>query len=355
MSFTQSSVLDVLEALINRIEYIWCVLDGPREKKAFVTEIDAARSTVDRAINDLETVTLIEQVEDGYQATTMGRIVARDFFNSVDTLDRKYQEYDHAPGDIPVLGVIDTVRRRIELMDCLREVPKDKPTLVDDLGMSRATVDRGLRELESVGLVEYTAGRFGITPVGELTMSALLNLIETIEQGLRLNPFLRWIPGDDFDIDLRLLADAEMLLPEPSDPWSMMNEHVNKIEETHDGKVIQPLASLHAMETAYDRIVNEGATGATVVESSVAAMFQSNSNYAELVEEMIATERFDLFVYDGTIPYYIGVFDETVQIGVDEDGIPRAILETDSPEVRKWAESKYEEYKQQSELVGNKR
>lgn len=350
MSSTQTRASTVLDVLIRRIEYIACVLDEPRKKSALVDTLDAARSTADRAVAELETVDLIEQTEHEYRPTSMGRLVTTDFFELVDTVDDTNSDRVQS-SSVPVMGIIDIATRRIEFLECLGEKEKDKRTLVDDLGMSRATVDRGLRELENAGLIEYTSGRFTPTSVGMITRSRLSDLIETIELGQQLNPFLKWISYDDFDIDLHLLADAEVLLPEPGNPWAMMNRHVQLLKESDCGRVIQPLASLHAMEAAYERIVNAGATGAAVVEPSVADTFRSDPHYTELVEEMIATGRFDLFVYDGTIPYYLGVFDETMQIGVDENGYPRAILESDSDAVVQWAENKYEAYRQQAEPV----
>jgi predicted transcriptional regulator len=348
MSSTQTAA-SVLEALVGRIEYIACVLDEPLDKPALVSTLDASRSTVDRAVDELETVNIIKQTKEGYILTAMGQLVISDFFELMDTLDDAYPERAVPP--TASMSIIDAATRRIEFLECLLEQPKDKRMLVDDIGMSRATVDRGLRELENAGLIKYTDGRFTLSTIGKITEYGLFDIIETIELGQRLRPFLRWVSYDDFDIDIHLLADAELLLPEPGDPWAMMNRHVQVLKETDNGRVVQPVTSLYAMEAAYERIVNAGATGASVVESSVADTFQTNSNYTELVEGMIATGRFDLYVYGGNIPYFIGVFDEIVQIGADKNGEPRAILETDSAKVLKWAENKYEEYRQQAKPV----
>jgi hypothetical protein len=64
---------------------------------------------------------------------------------------------------------------------------------------------------------------------------------------------------------------------------------------------------------------------------------------------MLATDRFDLSVYDGEVPYYLGVLDETVQIGVeDENGMPRALLETDVEGLGEWASDTYAQYRERS-------
>lgn len=87
-----------------------------------------------------------------------------------------------------------------------------------------------------------------------------------------------------------------------------------------------------------------------MVERSVAQVLQSKEEYADLVEEMEETGRIEIRVVNDSIPYYVGLLDETVQIGVeDDDGVPRALLETDSDEAREWAEQTYERYRQASE------
>ena len=88
-----------------------------------------------------------------------------------------------------------------------------------------------------------------------------------------------------------------------------------------------------------------------VVVPEVAEMFQSNPDYVELFNGMVDTGRFEVHVHGGGMLYYIGILDDTVQMGVDEDGEPRGLLETDSEEVREWAENKYDSYKQEAEVL----
>jgi predicted transcriptional regulator len=343
-------VLDVLDVLVQRTDYLACVLDGPREKPALVDELDVSRSTVERATDTLETVNLVESSDNGYQTTSTGNLVATDFFDLIDSVEEVYQECERG-NDVSPRAVLEAVTRRLEFLESLAEKPKDKRMLVDELEVSRTTTDRGVRELETVGLVEYADGRFALTAIGEVAVFGLFDLLDTIKLRRELDPILRWVPAGTLDIDLELLADAEIFLPEPGNPWAMVNRHVQVLKEADDGCAMLPLTGLHACEALHSRIINEGAVVELVVEPNVADTFQSNPEYAELVDEMLATDRHDIYVYDGDIPYFIGVFNETAQMGVDSDGEPRAMLETDSPEVVDWVEQKYDAYKQQSQKL----
>lgn len=73
--------------------------------------------------------------------------------------------------------------RRRALLDAIGEGPVDKQSLVAEVGVSRSTVDRGVRELEDVGLVERSGGTVSLTTSGRVAMKAHDRLSDTV-QGL---------------------------------------------------------------------------------------------------------------------------------------------------------------------------
>lgn len=247
--------------------------------------------------------------------------------------------------------LIELLVRRIEVLSSLDEEPMEKPALVDKLDTSRSTVDRAVRNLETHGLITYTAAGYTTTTLGELATRKLTDLAETLHFGIRLEPFLRCVSADSFDLDLRHLADADLYLPEPNDPYAMVNRHVSVVETAMDHRLVLPLVGLHGMQAVHEVVLEEGAESEAVVTPGVAETFQSNPDYAPLYDDLAATDRFQVFVYDGTIPYFVGIFDEIVQIGVDEDGEPRALLETEAAKVRDWAEDVFRSYKRESDVL----
>lgn len=254
-------------------------------------------------------------------------------------------------GDDSIIEMMETALRRFPFLDCLGDEPKDKRTLVAELDCSRSTVNRGIRELEALDLVAYGDGGYRITSLGELVATAFTDLAATVELRLQYEPFLEWVPEDGFDMDLKLLRDAELLLPEQGDPYAMINRHVTVIEQTDYVQCVLPLVGLHAYKAAHEQILENDARAEVVVSPEAADTLQSAPEYAKLTEEMATTGRYELYQYDGDIPYFVGLLDETVQIGVDEAGEPRALIETTNPEVQDWAEIAFEEYKQQAEPV----
>lgn len=241
--------------------------------------------------------------------------------------------------------ICSVVLKRWDVIDRLRDGPKDKRALVGDIDCSRSTVDRAIRELESMGIVEYRDGEYTVTPIGETIAGGLEEVMEAVETRLELEPFLEWIPEEEFDLALDHLSGAELWVPEPGDPWAMVNRHVVVLEEANDIRCVLPLTGLHAHEAVYEQVVDGGGRAELIVTPDVARTFRTDPAYADMTAELAATGRYRVFRYDDPIPYFVGVIDDTVQFGADEGGEPRALLESTSPEVRRWAETEIEEYR----------
>lgn len=251
-------------------------------------------------------------------------------------------------GDEIVIEMMETALNRFTFIDCLDDEPTDKRTLVGELECSRSTVNRGIRELEALDLVEYVDGGYRLTSLGKLVATDFAGLAETIELRVKYEPFLEWTPEDAFDLELEQLRDADLALPKPGDPYAMVNRHVAELEQAARIRCLLPLTGLHAHKTLHTRIVEHGARVESVVTPDVAQTLQSGPDYVEFTEDMAVTGRYELYQYDGDVPYFVGLLDETVQIGVDEAGEPRALVETDNAEVQDWAEATFEEYKQEA-------
>lgn len=242
--------------------------------------------------------------------------------------------------------IMRTLCRRRELLRYLLEEPRDKCTIVDDLGVPRTTLDRAIRELETMDVVEYRDGAYGVTPFGEHLIGTFFGFLERVRLTLELEPFFDAVPPEAFDLDVRALADAKLLCPEADDPYAIVDEFVLRLDRADRVEGLLPYVGSYVHETAHERVVEHGAETEFVLAESAAQHVVSEGPLAPLTEEMLATGRSDLYVYDGTPPYWIGVFDdETVQIVVDDGGDHRALVETDRPAVREWARETVRNYR----------
>jgi tetratricopeptide (TPR) repeat protein/predicted transcriptional regulator len=129
--------MDLVE---RRVDFLERLAAEPLRKRAMVDALDHSRSTVNRAVDDLENAGLVEPVDGGYATTVVGRLAARRYREYV--ADQRRLVEDHAvlaplPADSPVDLAL--------LADATVELA-DGPTPYEPL----QAVERALRDADRV-------------------------------------------------------------------------------------------------------------------------------------------------------------------------------------------------------------
>jgi len=251
--------------------------------------------------------------------------------------------------DIEFLARSETRARLVKELRHNGELGRDE--LRDRVDASRTTVQRNLTALEDRGWVQNSDRTYSLASCGEMIADEFLDLVDTVSVADQLQPVFQWVDRTEFDFDLGLLRNAEVVTANPGDPWRMVNRHVTRLKQADDIRAMLPLTGLHGMEVGHDRVVDHGATTEHIATGDVVETFRADSAYKEYYNRLMETNRYKLYRFEDGIPYYLGVLDDTVQLGVDENGEPRALLETDNAEVRGWAESTLDKYREQATLV----
>lgn len=246
---------------------------------------------------------------------------------------------------------VGVLQDRIGFVEPLSERPMEKRELVKKLDVSRSTVDRATRELENAGLVNYSDGCFELTSLGQTATAEFADVVDSIQLRQWLEPFLKWVPDSEFDAEIGWFREAELLVPEPGDPYSMINRHVEAMKDLEDGWFLLPFTGLHAAEAGHESIVEGGGSAELVVGPSVAETFQSNPEYVSVLEEAAATGRMTIFASDKKAPFALNKINDRLQIISSEGDEPRALIETENDHVIEWAERVYKGYKQGSEQI----
>lgn len=243
---------------------------------------------------------------------------------------------------------------RVYILSLLSEHEQlEKDQIKEHCTEVRTTLQRNLDALEEQGWIQCTNTReYRITPCGGLIAEAFEYLVDAVETADKLNEFLRWIPNDSFDLDPRLLADAQVTVSDPHNPYSTVNEHIRVLKNTEEFKGLLPIVGREALEVRWRQHKDNKAWDDIVVSVGAAEVLTSDENYTDLLREVLDSKRAHIFVFDGEIPYFVGIYDDRVQIGVeDEEGIPRALVESDSADVREWAEQKFDQYRERSRPI----
>lgn len=86
--------VEVVETLLDRREFLDRLLEDPTDKRSLVDATSASRSTVTRAVRDLESVGLIERLNGDYRVTPFGRLLAGEVDALLDTVSFAWASRD---------------------------------------------------------------------------------------------------------------------------------------------------------------------------------------------------------------------------------------------------------------------
>lgn len=77
---TRGTTGETIDVIVQRAQFLERLLDDPAEKRTLVEQLEVSRSTVDRALRDLEVEGLVTYADEGYALTAVGEILATRYF-----------------------------------------------------------------------------------------------------------------------------------------------------------------------------------------------------------------------------------------------------------------------------------
>lgn len=250
-------------------------------------------------------------------------------------------------GPIEHVEFLSRSEHRVAVLRHLRESgPTTKREFREELAASRSTVTRSLSALEERGWIASNSDEYRLTAAGREVTDRFLYLTEAVELTEKLSPVLEWVPASEFGFDIERLSDATVTESTDSDPYAPVRRHVAAFEEAQTFRGLLPSVDLEVARTFRDQVADPEFSGDVVVTRDIADRFH-RPEYEPVVDDLLAEDDCRLLVSETDIPFFLGITDgEGVQIGIEDDqGYPRAILETDDGMVREWASDMFERYR----------
>ena len=239
---------------------------------------------------------------------------------------------------------------RVQILELLRkEGELTKRELNERVDVSRVTVQRNVEVLEEHDWIDNSHPTYSITPLGELVIDEVERLEDSMEVVQKLRPFLKWIPRDSFDLDPHALAEATVIEVDHTNPTDWVHHHTDRIRSTSYAWALLPGTGIEAWEAAVDSSSN-GLESQIIVSPDVAETLRTDPDYTEKIEILFERDALELYVYDMSIPYHLGRLDQYIYfVAIDDTGLPRAFIETESDTVHEWAENEFESYLMRAE------
>lgn len=235
--------------------------------------------------------------------------------------------------------------RRADAIDVLcEEGATDKRTLMDRLAVSRSTVDRTVRDLESHRLARRTGGELHATLRGRLVRESLRRFREETDTICRHLDLLAELPPS-VDLPDALLDGADAYDSTPPETGRPSNEIVDLFREGRRIRGCAKVINDPAGAEAFFRTVTElGGSGAFVYATGLADYFREE--YFEMTCELASTGRYRAYETE-TLPYELFLVegDGWTRVAVlvyDERETLVGALLNDTDAAVEWAEREFE-------------
>jgi len=246
----------------------------------------------------------------------------------------------------------DLLARRGQFLTVLAEDDHTKPELVEELGVSRSTVDRAVRELEAQALIERNGNTVRLTTRGGLLVDLHRRFVDITSNIDRLTDTLASIPADHRP-DVELFADATVVTAEttaPHRPVSVLEDELATIDRvcTVSMTVIPTL-----VERVSDRVLNDGLAVDMVVSDAV--LERLVSTHSETLAATLDRDQVTLAQTTTDLPYDLAILEEaetrSALLLVHGDGGITALVKSDTPAAVAWAETVFTRERERADPV----
>lgn len=241
--------------------------------------------------------------------------------------------------------VLPLFARRESLLVLLGDGPRSKSELVRSLEISRSTVDRCIRDLESAELVERVDGGFQLSLAGRL----LLDEYEQYRAGttgiMAAQELLAVLPTDA-DIEPAALRGATVSRSDRTSPYRPAEEYLEAVQTADRVDHITTALSPKYVESFREAIVDQGVEVRLGASQSVARRLVSE--YDETLSQLFETGGLTMRELDSHPGYSLGIVDRgdtaTAHYLVYADDGIRGRIETTTPSAVAAARERFEHY-----------
>lgn len=242
---------------------------------------------------------------------------------------------------------------RVQILEALSREPYSRRDLVDDTGVSSATVGRVLTELQSLGWAERTREGYVTTPAGTQVIAEVEPFVGAMETIQYLGDAVGWIPTDELDIGLHHFSDVTVRRPERYDPADITDFFVDRLQDISSFRTLTHLVPIEAKE----RIMLDGVrSGRLTIDLVITGRLldylrehpDHRARWTELLEAGATA-----YQYDAPIPCNLFILGDLVVLADSHSnsGHPYACLVSEKPTIRAWAHDLIDRYRLKADPI----
>ena len=253
-----------------------------------------------------------------------------------------YRPPDSPIGDIAYLARSE---HRIPALVALTERPRSRSELCELTGVSSSTIRRTVNEFENRLWIRKDGYQYVATRLGEAIASGTETLLDRVETERRLRDVWHWLPDEIREFPIEIWSELTVTVADPDGPYRPVTRFESLLERTTTLRYLRPEVAL--MEPCFDvlcRQVDAGVDVTVIDRPNCHKYFLST--YPERCGQLLERDNFTVLEHDELPPHGTGLLDDRVVISCYEQqrGSVQAVIDTDVPAVREWAQSVYDRY-----------
>jgi len=254
-----------------------------------------------------------------------------------------------AEDGLSLRGVLD---KRSDVLRYLRETSARKPELVDELPISRSTVDRAIRDFIKEDCVTETEGRYAATKTGRLALTEYEDYVSTTDAIQQSAQLLNHLP-ESANVDPDLLEGASVTLAKPHAPDHAIIPTNQLVENATMMKGLAPVVHRSYLTTLSAQFERDSFDTEIVAEPDVISTLSDFST--RLVDPFVQHESLSLYRTEEKLPYALWLMETPTgtHAGItvyDSGGVAGTIV-SDSADAVAWARETYQVYREQAQRV----
>lgn len=253
-------------------------------------------------------------------------------------------------------SVLRNIQQRVEILSEVHDGIEDKRDLSENLSMSRSTINRAIRELTELNIVQEQAGNYKLTLYGKNMYESYCEFIELYKKLVKVKPLLLHLPSS-FPFDYNILRTATVCLserPNPHKPFTALQEGLEIADKI---QVLSPVVNPRSVHFYHSEITEHNLTAEFILSQSVldylrtehpakiqTALHKENITFNKISKEI----TFGMVIIDSTKMWF-SVYDDRGRIVGSITNNTQTAIE--------WAKLLYDDYKKDSNTVpsSNKR
>ncbi len=235
-------------------------------------------------------------------------------------------------------GIISLLTKREPILRAVGADGVGKRDLVEQLRVSRSTVDRGIRELEAAGLLVRSAEGYRRTLLGELLVSEYDQFATRTEALLAGQELLADL-SPEYELDPVVFRDATIVTASQHAPQQPISAFCSLLAEARWTQTVFPAVFPQLLDQWVELGDHEMSRADIVLpEPAVSTLV---SSHTESLEALLAESRIALHqVTEGPTCGLVVAEDESTAtaglVVLDDRGGARAFIETDADEAVSW-------------------